>query len=219
MSEFLKQLQVEVGVWQRRNFEPRPPHWPAFGIIEELGELDEAIDAWEVATDVETINGSEAAAEEEEEKALDAVKDAIADTIVFAADFCNSKSFDLAEIWEASKEITIAGPRRDVARAATIQDVGRFAHRLLKSEQAIRGTPAEHAAALTKELAIIFATFRSLGEIVGVDPIELTKPVWNDVKQRIWRCRTSGCMTRFAKFVTTEEEAICLSCAERFGFA
>lgn len=66
-------LQREHAPWEERNFGKTPGHHPLLGMIEELGELDDA-------------------------KNADDIKDGLADTIVFMAHFCNIFSFDLDHV-------------------------------------------------------------------------------------------------------------------------
>jgi len=69
----LKDLQREHEPWCLHNFGDIPPWHPLLGMIEELGELEDA-------------------------KTTADVKDGLADTIVFMAHFCNAMKFDLDHI-------------------------------------------------------------------------------------------------------------------------
>jgi len=73
-SDFtLGQLQREHAPWCAHNFGDIPAYHPLLGIIEELGELEDA-------------------------KNTDDIKDGLADTVVFMAHFSNAFEFDLDEI-------------------------------------------------------------------------------------------------------------------------
>jgi len=66
----LGRLQREHEPWRLHNFGDIPAWHPLLGMIEELGELEDA-------------------------KTTEDIKDGLADTIVFMAHFCNAMNFDL----------------------------------------------------------------------------------------------------------------------------
>jgi NTP pyrophosphatase (non-canonical NTP hydrolase) len=81
----LKQLQDELKPWVLHNFGQRPSYQPLLGALEELGELAHAHLKQE--QQIRTNEDHEANA-----------KDAIADTIIYLADYCNTRGFDLGDI-------------------------------------------------------------------------------------------------------------------------
>lgn len=87
-------LQTEVNEWARRNFGPHAPpyHRALLGAVEEIGELAHAHLKQE-----QDIRGSTAEHEA-------AGKDAVADTVIYLADYCAGRGWDLDEIvtsvWE-----------------------------------------------------------------------------------------------------------------------
>jgi NTP pyrophosphatase (non-canonical NTP hydrolase) len=87
----LEQLQEEVRTWTRQNFgkpEDRMMHQPVLGAAEEVGELCHAHLKWE--------QGIRGTPEELEAKA----KDAVGDVIIYLADYCNLRGFNLQDILE-----------------------------------------------------------------------------------------------------------------------
>jgi NTP pyrophosphatase (non-canonical NTP hydrolase) len=69
--------------WSEHNFPGRPAHQPLLGVGEELGELYHAHLKRE-----QGIRGSDA------EHAA-GIEDAVADIVIFLADFCNAEGIDL----------------------------------------------------------------------------------------------------------------------------
>lgn len=82
-----KQLQDEQRPWVAHNFPGRAAHIPLLGALEELGELAHAHIKAEQG--IRVLEDHEANA-----------KDAIGDVIVFLADYCTARGFDLQEIIE-----------------------------------------------------------------------------------------------------------------------
>jgi NTP pyrophosphatase (non-canonical NTP hydrolase) len=73
----LTTLQLEQVAWVEHNFGKRGAHQPLQGLVEELGELDEALrrnDAEEIA-------------------------DSLADAMIYSADLCSAHGWDLGEVW------------------------------------------------------------------------------------------------------------------------
>lgn len=84
----LKQLQKEQALWAHKNFSSLTPSWqPLMGIVEEVGELAHAHlkESQKIRTN---------------ENHIENAKDAIGDIIIFIADYCNRRNFDLTEIVE-----------------------------------------------------------------------------------------------------------------------
>ena len=81
----LKTLQEELKPWVLHNFGTRPAYHPLLGAVEEIGELAHAHLKQEqgIRTD-----------EDHDEKA----KDAVADAIIYLADYCNCRGFDMDDI-------------------------------------------------------------------------------------------------------------------------
>ena len=81
-------LQEEQKPWVEHNFAPRPPHIPLLGALEELGELAHAHIKQE-----QGIRGTPAELEAEG-------KDAIADVVIYLADYCSARDWDFQKIME-----------------------------------------------------------------------------------------------------------------------
>ncbi len=88
----LADLQQDVRVWTQYNFPNRKPHQPLLGIAEEVGELCHA--------HLKEEQGIRGTPEELQTQA----KDAVGDIIVFLADYCNLRDWDmqaiLEEVWK-----------------------------------------------------------------------------------------------------------------------
>lgn len=91
----LKQLQEEQKPWVLHNFGNRPTWMPLLGAVEELGELAHA-------------HLKEAQGIRTNENHIENAKDAIADIIIYLADYCSSRGFDFQEIvqstWDKVKQ-------------------------------------------------------------------------------------------------------------------
>lgn len=91
----LVKLQSELIPWVQHNFGARPSWMPLLGAVEELGELAHA--HLKEAQGIRTSEDHDAKA-----------KDAVGDVIVFLADYCNSRGWDLEQIvidaWEVAKK-------------------------------------------------------------------------------------------------------------------
>lgn len=92
----LAKIQFELKSWQKHNFPNRDNWEPAMGIAEESGELCHA-----VLKRHQGIRGTP-----EEHKA--AIKDAVADIIIYCADLANAEGFSLeatvSEVWLKVKQ-------------------------------------------------------------------------------------------------------------------
>jgi len=84
----LRELQQQQNEWSRRNFGKQPAYRSLLGAVEELGELCHA-----------HLKGEQGIRGSQEKHLLDA-EDAVADTVIFLASYCNSMGFDLESIVE-----------------------------------------------------------------------------------------------------------------------
>ena len=91
----LKQLQDEQRPWVKHNFGERPAWQPLLGAVEEIGELAHAH-----LKHAQNIRVSETHIEN--------AKDAVADTVIYLADYCSAMGFDLetlvVETWDKVKQ-------------------------------------------------------------------------------------------------------------------
>jgi NTP pyrophosphatase (non-canonical NTP hydrolase) len=88
----LTALRDQVGEWSRHNFGPASEmgYVALLGAFEELGELAHA--------HIKQLQGIRGAAAQHEEDA----RDAIADAIIYLADYCSTRDFDFQEIVEST---------------------------------------------------------------------------------------------------------------------
>ena len=92
----LRKLQEEQKVWVAHNFgTDRPAYHPLLGAVEELGELAHA-----------HLKGEQGIRTNEDHEA--AAKDAVADVVIYLADYCTSRGFDfetlVQETWNLVKQ-------------------------------------------------------------------------------------------------------------------
>lgn len=91
----LRRLQDEQRSWSLRNFGEHPAWQPLLGAVEELGELAHA-------------HLKEAQGIRLHENHAEMAKDAIADIVIYLADYCSVRGFDFEEIvqttWDQVKK-------------------------------------------------------------------------------------------------------------------
>lgn len=158
----LKTLQEEQKPWVLKNFGERPAWQPLLGIAEEMGELFQAF--WIV---------DDAYAHE--------VKDALADIMIYMADFCTAMNFDLQKLYDDALRDD------DFELAPMAVYYGDLAHAFLKDAQRIRGTHSEHVAKMGDALDGILRHLIRAASNRNWDLRELTKETWETVvKKRDW---------------------------------
>lgn len=176
----LAQLQREMRPWQAHNFPGRESWQPLLGICEELGELMEASFA---------NNSTEMA-------------DAVCDTIIFSADYCNAVHWDLHALWITSQHFAMVPTAEPESRSThLLMSVARLQHAHLKAAQGIRGSKKELSAkakaALCNILWEVTSIFPYHATSMGASPwdrvVAHTGTVWGTVKQRDWQAnKTTG---------------------------
>ena len=82
-ADTLARVQAELKPWVAHNFGDREPWQPLLGIMEEVGELAHAF--------LKQNQGIHTT-----EDHTTAIRDAVADVVVFLCDFCNGQGIDLA---------------------------------------------------------------------------------------------------------------------------
>ena len=102
----LNELQETMKPWVKHNFGDRPSHQPLLGVAEEVGELCHAHLKQEQGIRVN----------EDQENAG---RDAVGDILIYLADYCNDRKWDMEEIlfltWEhVSKRDWKANPATGV---------------------------------------------------------------------------------------------------------
>lgn len=164
-AEFWRTLQDEIGPWQARNFPSSvdKPYRPLLGFVEEFGEFYEA-------DEVDSAEG---------------VADALGDSLIFAADFCNKSGRDLSEIVALAQERAASSTEAEVGAIVC----GRICHHYLKGEQGIR-TSVDHNAELKSAMADAIAIMWDRYDEVRSDKTasidEVVRQVWEKVSKRDW---------------------------------
>jgi NTP pyrophosphatase (non-canonical NTP hydrolase) len=170
MSKFtLTQLQEEHAPWVLKNFGQHPAWHPLLGMIEELGELAEAMNLM-----LHEPNSDNC------EKHKCNIKDGLGDVIIFMSDFCNISGINLND--------TINQCKIEPANTRTAEIlIGRIVHSFLKDTQGIRGTHEEHQ----NNIKILIGELYN--RLVWIANLELNIPLlkavedtWNNVKCRDW---------------------------------
>ena len=91
----LRKLQQEQIPWVRHNFGNRPSYWPLLGVMEEVGELAHA-----------HLKNEQGIRNQEDH--FENKKDAIADIVIFLADYCQAEGIDfesvVQETWDKVKQ-------------------------------------------------------------------------------------------------------------------
>ncbi len=80
----LRQLQEEQRPWVKHNFPGRHPYYPLLGLMEELGELSHA--------HLKSLQGIRTSEDHDAAKI-----DAVADIVIFLADYCSGNGIDLQD--------------------------------------------------------------------------------------------------------------------------
>jgi NTP pyrophosphatase (non-canonical NTP hydrolase) len=101
----LRRLQAEQVPWVKHNFGDRPSWMPLLGAVEELGELAHA--------HLKQAQGIRVS-ENHDEKA----KDAVADVVIYLADYCSARGFDLETlVMETWDKVKLRDWKKDPAHA------------------------------------------------------------------------------------------------------
>lgn len=152
----LKQLQEEHRAWKAHNFPDSANHYPLLGMTEELGELMEA-------------------------KTCADHGDAVGDTIVYIADYCNVKGWNLQTLWDCR---SLPDSMHELLPGeCCLICLGKIHHHALKGAQQIRGTADEHNHQGQIWLSRLLATLDEHTDSL-LHEVERT---WNKVKQRDWQ--------------------------------
>lgn len=109
----LTQLQNELTQWQAHNFPTRTFEEPFKGIVEEVGELSHGL--------LKQKQGIRGTYDEHEAK----IKDSVGDILVYLADFCNARGYNLQDIiditWEQVRARDWRKNPKDAAKIAEQQ--------------------------------------------------------------------------------------------------
>jgi NTP pyrophosphatase (non-canonical NTP hydrolase) len=169
MSDNIGQYQAENATWVSRNFPEQQPHHPFLGIVEELGELVEALDQ----------PGNQAA-----------LVDAFGDVQVYALNYCTRQALDLQllleEAWDRRRGVRGQASVDRLLRNAYIA-LGKVSHAHLKTEQKIRGCPTVHRETIRRCLGDLFFALYGIAQERGIDMDRALTLTWQAVKGRDWQ--------------------------------
>jgi len=103
----LREAQIEIGGWRRKNFPNSKSFEPLLGIAEETGELAHA--------HLKVVQGIRKGEDLEEKR-----EDAVGDLLVYLCNYCNQNSLDLVDCFykawsEVAKRDWIKYPNKGVA--------------------------------------------------------------------------------------------------------
>lgn len=178
--EFWRSLQGGVLAWAERNF-PRSigrPEDALAGIVEELGELAEAL----------------------AKRDREGVQDAVADAMIFGADFCGKIGEDLGMVVQRASgldENDDLDERDDQAVGFRLLGaVGRVHHHFLKRRQDVR-TNEDHPVELRRWLVRLVSILWDVHDVHRQDlecPFDASvRMTWERVRRRDWRAdRVNG---------------------------
>ena len=108
-------MQRALAPWVKKNFGDRPAWQPLLGVVEEVGELAHA--------HLKGVHGIRGTTAEMDAKA----KDAVADVVIFMADYCNARGWDMEDLLEETFDRVMARDwtkEREVAEAKEASDDG-----------------------------------------------------------------------------------------------
>jgi len=92
----IRKFQQEQKEWSNKNFKGKEPYQPLLGVVEEVGEL-----AHSHLKGEQGIRGTDI-------ELRSMAQDAVADIIIYLADYCNMRGFDLEhcleKTWEKVKQ-------------------------------------------------------------------------------------------------------------------
>jgi NTP pyrophosphatase (non-canonical NTP hydrolase) len=167
-SDELLRLQTEVGTWVEHNFgETLLPiedfhytYQPLLGIVEEAGEFDKALFK-------EVVDRAE-------------VEDAIGDTLIYIADYCNCMDIKLCDL-----SVNVYSTRE------LFHVVSDLCHEHLKYEQGIRGENSIHLDKIKNLITELILNLEEFYEYTYKESSEeflkMVMKVWEKVKCRDWK--------------------------------
>jgi hypothetical protein len=165
----LQQLQQEQATWAAYNFgapEARDLADPVLGIVEEIGELENARCTWNKAEMI----------------------DAIGDIVIFVCDAATVGHIELTEAWPQPISDCVCG-----LRARLTMQAGALAGLVLKRHQGIRTgvaymqRPHCYKLQLRLRLHAILKTLAVEASLCNSTLADIVDRVWPHVKQRDWR--------------------------------
>ena len=159
----LNHIQEEMKPWTLHNFGERPASQPLRGIIEEFGELNDAVRRLHRAD----------------------MGDAVADIVIFMMDYCNVKGLNIDDVWHVTG--SSVSNERDI-----LITLGKLCHHDLKQEQGIR-LNENHPLGISRALSHLLHYLHDFCEAYGLESyVTLTLRTWDKVKQRDWKKNPSS---------------------------
>lgn len=170
---WLEGFQVEQKAWSIRNFGDGPQHRPVVGMIEELGELFEALEERNVL-----------ASTDDDERCRAAIEDAVGDVIVYMVNVCWQRGWLLADLWETRFGVPDIAFKKDGSTLQSpVTHMRWLAHHQLKGEQHIRGGYEEHNNKMQDRCrAILFL----LDRVTAGRAMDVAAETWGRVRRRDW---------------------------------
>lgn len=163
-------LQKEVWVWSRRNFGDQPAHRPLLGVVEECGELVDA-----------TERGCRAD-----------VADAVGDIMIFVADYCARRGFELNTVVGSWYDVRSFRGGLDDTFEGCVQSmllhVSKVCRSQLKIEQGVRGAE-DHVGQAKESLRAFVAAVCSAATLQGIDMEAAVDSTWRRVSKRDWAAK------------------------------
>jgi hypothetical protein len=168
LQQYLNDLVTNVGGWSLNNFGEQSAHRPLLGIIEELTELEEALDRW---------NRNE-------------VLDAVGDIVIYMSDyyFCRARQSATPGTWTLGVAWGDAG-MNDLANWPVSKFIQSLAHSHLKGEQNIRGGSAVHDTKLQDTCSGILARLDQICDLLDADFQDVVEGTWRKVSKRNWKLK------------------------------
>jgi hypothetical protein len=172
----------EVAIWCEKNFGPIIPtengvkyaHQPLLGIIEELGELEEALINYDKLLSTHTFNTIAY-----DSRVTNAVIDAIGDIMIYKADYCRVLGINIEHV----TNIIYTHAKQDITYAVL---VGKLCHAHLKMEQGIRGDKIGHIKDIIEYLKLIYSRLCIICWKYNIDFDQCIEVTWKKVQNRDW---------------------------------
>lgn len=169
----LFRLQKESRAWVMHNFEPteedfyRRYYRPLLGIFEEIDEMFTAASKADVLE----------------------LQDAVADIVIFLADYCNRVGLYLPDLWKNRSKVDSLD---DALYLSWLQLIGKLAHHNLKRDQGIRGAQLEHEEKIKEALHAMLGRLDYLARQEHFCVVGVTVRVWDTkVSKRNWKRNTT----------------------------
>lgn len=151
-------LQIDLLRWERKNFGLQPSYTSALGVIEEVGELEDAQD-------------------DEDEWA-----DAIGDIMIYACNLCSKNALDFGTMMQ------VAYDARPAPMVGILGKLGKLAHVVLKADQGIRHYADRDVARRDIGIVLyrVVSSVVRYATMCGHDPREIMAEVAREVMKREW---------------------------------